>query len=72
LLTLELLRARLVAVAGVVMVGPRNADNREAIEVYGRTKVVGELPPLVPLSPTTLAQSAAALDPDDHLVELWR
>jgi hypothetical protein len=55
-----------------VMVGPRNPDNREAIEVYGHTRVVGEIPPLVPLSRTTLAQSAAALDPDDHLGELWR
>jgi dethiobiotin synthase len=72
LLTLEALRAHQVAVAGVVMVGPRNADNREAIEMYGRTTVIGELPPLVPLSRRTLAESAAALDPDDHLGELWR
>ena len=33
LLTLDALRARLIIVAGVVMVGPRNPDNREAIEV---------------------------------------
>jgi dethiobiotin synthetase len=72
LLTLEVLRMRLVRVAGVVMVGPRNADNREAIEGYGRTRVVGEIPPLVPLSSGALAQSAAALDPDDQLAELWR
>jgi dethiobiotin synthetase len=72
LLTLELLRSRQVAVAGVVMVGPHNTDNREAIEVYGHTKVIGEIPPLVPLSRTTLAKSAAALDPDDHLAGLWR
>jgi dethiobiotin synthetase len=61
-----------MTVAGVVMVGPLNADNREAIEVYGRTKVVGEIPPLVPLTRATLAQSAAALDPDDRLLEQWR
>jgi dethiobiotin synthase len=72
LLTLEALRSRQILVAGVVMVGPRNPDNREAIEVYGHTRVVGEIPPLVPLSRTTLAQGAAALDPDDHLGELWR
>jgi dethiobiotin synthase len=72
LLTLEALRSRQIIVAGVVMVGPRNPDNREAIETYGHTTVVGEIPPLVPLSRTTLAQSAAALDPHDHLGELWR
>jgi dethiobiotin synthase len=72
LLTLEVLRARLIIVAGVVMVGPRSSDNREAIEVYGCTKVLGEIPPLVPLSPKTLAQSAAALDPDGRLEGLLR
>jgi dethiobiotin synthase len=72
LLTLEALRSRQIIVAGVVMVGPHNQDNREAIEVYGRTRVVGEIPPLLPLSRRTLAQSAATLDPDDQLGELWR
>jgi dethiobiotin synthetase len=72
LLTLEVLRTRGLTVAGVVMVGPRNADNREAIEGYGRTTVVGEIAPLVPLTRATLAQSAATLDPDDRLMEWWR
>ena len=72
LLTLEVLRTRQIVVAGVVMVGPRNADNREAIEVYGCTQGRGRNPAARPLSRTTLAQSAAALDPDDHLGRLWR
>jgi dethiobiotin synthase len=72
LLTLEALRTRGLPVAGVVMVGPHNADNREAIEVYGCTQVVGEIPPLVPLTRATLAQSAGMLDPDDRLLGLWR
>jgi dethiobiotin synthase len=72
LLTLDALRTRRVTVAGVVMVGPRNTDNREAIEVYGRTTVIGEIPPLMPLTRSALDQSAATLDPDDRLKELWR
>jgi dethiobiotin synthase len=72
LLTLDVLRIRRVTIAGVVMVGPRNADNREAIELYGRTTVIGEIPPLMPLTRTALAESAATLDPDDRLKELWR
>ncbi len=35
LLTLEALAARALAVAGVVMVGRQNLENRRAIETYG-------------------------------------
>ena len=70
LLTLEALRARSLDVAGVVMVGESNATNREAIETYGRVDVVGELPPLDPLSAETLAAWAAShLDRDGRLYE---
>src|SRR5262249_5785113 len=44
LLTIEALRARGLAVAGVVMIGEPNRDNREAIETYGTVPVVGEMP----------------------------
>ena len=46
LLTIEALGRRAIPVAGVVMVGDLNPDNRTAIERYGRVRVVGELPTL--------------------------
>jgi dethiobiotin synthetase len=44
LLSLAALRAAKLAVRGVVMVGKQNRENRDAIERYGRTQVVGFLP----------------------------
>jgi dethiobiotin synthetase len=61
LLTIEALRARAVHVAGVVMVGPPDPDNRIAIETRGHVSVIGELPPVEPLTPATLASAAGAL-----------
>jgi malonyl-CoA O-methyltransferase len=55
LLTLEALQARALRVAGVMMIGEPNADNRAAIEQYGRVRVVAEMPFLVPLDPGLLA-----------------
>jgi dethiobiotin synthase len=63
LLTLEGLRARSLRVAGVMMIGEPNADNRAAIEKYGRVPVVGEMPLLRPLDPGSLgAWSVTHLD----------
>jgi dethiobiotin synthetase len=73
LLTLEALRSRDLNVAGVVMVGDPNADNREAIEHYGGVVVLGEMPRLEPLDARSLADWAAAeLDPHGHLSEFLR
>lgn len=58
LLTLEALHARMINVAGVVMVGNLHPENREAIEQFGQVKVVGELPLIKNLSPTVLSQWA--------------
>jgi malonyl-CoA O-methyltransferase len=69
LLTLEALKSRGLHVAGVVMVGEPDAENRVAIESHGRTHVLGELPRLSPLTPATLgAWATASLDPRDHLL----
>jgi dethiobiotin synthase len=68
LLSIAALRARLLPIAGVIMVGEPNQDNREAIEHYGRVTVVGELPQLGALSADTLATAAAALDPTSRLL----
>ncbi len=68
LLTLEALRTRSLDVAGVVMVGVPDAGNRKAIEELGRTRVVGELPCLEPLTPEALAVwTEANLDREGHL-----
>jgi dethiobiotin synthase len=62
LLTVEALRTRALVVAGVVMVGRPNADNREAIEHYGGVSVLAELDLLDSLTPQSLQQAALALD----------
>jgi len=54
LLSLEALRAARLNVRGVVMVGKPNADNRKAIEHYGKIKVVGAIPPLKKLNRNSL------------------
>ncbi len=43
-LSLQALHARNVPVLGVVMCGPQHADNKAAIEHYGKTKVLAEFP----------------------------
>ncbi len=58
LLTLEALRSRSIGVAGVIMVGAANPDNREAIETYGDISVIGQLPMIEPLTSAALAQWA--------------
>jgi dethiobiotin synthetase len=73
LLTLEALAARSLAVAGVVMVGGQNVENRRAIETYGGAGVIGELPRLNPLTPRALARWAASdLDAAGRLEEWMR
>jgi dethiobiotin synthase len=73
LLTLEALRRRSLCVAGVLMIGEQNADNRAAIEHYGSIPVLAEMPPLAPLNAASLAAwSTAHLDPAGRLLEFLR
>ena len=53
-MTIEVLRRRMLRVAGVVMVGEPNDENRLAIERYGAAEVVGQMPRLDPLTPEAL------------------
>ncbi|MBI4604919.1 MAG: dethiobiotin synthase [Planctomycetes bacterium] len=62
LLTLEALRARGLELAGVVLSGPRNAENRDAVERFGRTQVVAELPPVRPLGRAGVLRAARGFD----------
>jgi len=71
LLTVEALRARGLEVAGVVMNGPLNCDNREAIATFGRVEVLGEIPPLALVDATSIEDCAAAFDPDGKLSDTW-
>jgi dethiobiotin synthetase len=65
LLTIEALRARNLLVAGVVMVGDPNAENRAAIERYGNIRVAGEMPRFDPLTPEAVRRWAVEfLDAD--------
>ena len=63
LLTLEALRHRNVEVAGVVLNGPVNDDNREAIERFGRTRVIDTVPTLSGVDRTTVTETASGFDP---------
>jgi len=73
LLTIEALRHRSLTIAGVVMVGPPDADNRTAIEQRGGVPVVGEMPLFAPLTPSGLcAWAAVELDRDGQLLEFMR
>ena len=68
LLTVSVLRARLIPVAGVVLTGEPNADNRRSIETYGNIPVVAEMPHLSTLTADTLGDWARAhFDPDGTL-----
>jgi len=63
LLTVESLRRRMLKVAGVVMVGPNNTANREAIEKFGSVAVVGEMPHFTQMTAETFeAWSTADFD----------
>ncbi|MDN5849272.1 MAG: dethiobiotin synthase [Nitrococcus sp.] len=54
LLSIAQLRLRSIPIAGVIMNGPENAINRQAIEHYGRVPVIGVVEPLPAISRPTL------------------
>jgi dethiobiotin synthetase len=73
LLTLEALRNRSLPVAGVVMTGAPDAENRRAIEYYGNITVVAVMPRLSPLTPETLrAWALIGMDAGGRLLEYLR
>jgi dethiobiotin synthetase len=60
LLTLEALRARGVAVAGIALIGPANPATAAAIAGFGKVALLGTLPWLDPLDAPGLAEAFAA------------
>jgi dethiobiotin synthetase len=73
LLTLEALRRRSLRVAGVVMVGPPEPENRLSIERYGGVTVLGEMPRFGTLTAAAVKDWAIRkLDPGNLLMEFLR
>ena len=68
LLSLEALRRRGLPLAGVVMSGPKTPHNRTAIERYGKTKIIAEIPFL----PSVTRASLLAIEPEFDLLALAR
>ena len=54
LLSLECLRQRGLQVAGVILNGPPDPQNRHAIHTYGSVEILAEIPPLNPLNRSSL------------------
>lgn len=57
LLSLEQLNRHKLEVFGVVLNGPRNQSNREAIEHFGNINVVAEIEPLLDINPETFRKA---------------
>jgi len=64
LLTIEVLRGRALKIAGVVMIGDRNSDNRAAIEHYGKVPMLADMQRFEPLTPECLRAWAETLPKD--------
>lgn len=63
LLSLEALRARGIAVAGVVLNGPSNPENSRTIADKGKVRVLAEIPHEAELDAPTVERLAALLPP---------
>jgi dethiobiotin synthetase len=72
LLTLEALRARGLPLAGVVLDGPPNRENRLAIQRLGGVEAILELPHLAPLDREEVAAATRHFDRQGHLAPLLR
>jgi dethiobiotin synthase len=72
LLTLEALRARGLPVAGVVLDGPPNRENRLAIQHCGGVETILELPYLAPVDREEVAAATRHFDIQGRLAPLLR
>jgi dethiobiotin synthetase len=62
LMTLECLRRRDLLVAGVIIVGAKDTGSRGAIEYYGDTTVIGEIPVIESFSKKTFLEIYRDID----------
>ncbi len=65
LLSLFALRARGIPIAGVIMNGVENIENRRAIETYGQVRVLAQLPQFATLDRETLLATPPDIRPED-------
>jgi len=63
LLSVEALRRRHLEILGVVLCGAANAGNADAIARHGAVPILAHIPPLAPLSVTSIAAAAATFPP---------
>lgn len=63
LLSLEAMRARNLPVAGIVLSGPENEANKQAIEYYGQIDVLGHIPLIADVNKKTFHQHLEGLRP---------
>ena len=62
LLTLEAMKTRRLELAGVVLNGPENRENRQAIRKFGEVPIIGQIRPIHPLSPENVIRAARGFD----------
>ena len=62
LLSLEALRQRDLEITGVVLNGDVQPHNAQAIETYGKVRVLGQIPPLSPLTTSGLMEVDASFE----------
>ena len=67
-MSLRVLRSYKIEVRGVVLIGPENPENKKAIEHYGSTQVIGQIPVLKTINRETLCRVFA----DHFLREAFR
>ncbi|MGB6241672.1 MAG: dethiobiotin synthase [Castellaniella sp.] len=63
LLSLQALAARQLPVMGVIMNGPLSPGNRKALEHFGHTRILAEIPPLPRVDAAAIARMAAGIPP---------
>ena len=62
LLTIEAIKARHLELVGVVLNGPENRENRQAIHKFGQVPIIGHIQPIHPLSPGNISRAARGFD----------
>ena len=62
LLTIEAMRWRDLKLVGVVLNGPRNRENCQAIRKFGQVPIISEIEPIDPLSPESIRRASRGFD----------